>query len=100
MLFPTVDFAVFFVIVFTGSWMLRPYAKAWRWFLLLGSCVFYLDPFNPVASDGQRTFVCNPVILLLVAAAGAATAALLKAGFGSLGGRSLAEHEAELRVAA
>ena len=49
MLFPTIDFAVFFVIVFTGSWMLRPYAKVWRWFLLLASCVFYLDPFNPGA---------------------------------------------------
>jgi len=24
--------------------MLRPYAQPWRWFLLLASCVFYLDP--------------------------------------------------------
>jgi hypothetical protein len=100
MLFPTVDFAVFFVIVFTGSWMLRPYAKAWRWFLLLSSCVFYLDPFNPVASDGQRTFVMNPVIVLMIAGAGALTAGLLKVGFGSLGGRSLAEHEQAERLAA
>jgi alginate O-acetyltransferase complex protein AlgI len=98
MLFPTIDFAVFFVIVFTGSWMLRPYAKVWRWFLLLASCVFYLDPFNPVAAEGQQTIVMNVVIIAMTAGAGAVTAALLKAGFGSLGGRSLAEHEHAVRV--
>ena len=63
MLFPTVDFAVFFVIVFTGSWMLRPYAKSWRWFLLLSSCVFYLDPFNPVHTDGADFITFNVVAL-------------------------------------
>jgi D-alanyl-lipoteichoic acid acyltransferase DltB (MBOAT superfamily) len=98
MLFPTIDFAVFFVIVFTGSWMLRPYAKVWRWFLLLASCVFYLDPFNPVAAEGQQTIVMNLVIIAMTAGAGAITAGLLKAGFGSLGGRSLAEHEHAVRV--
>ena len=41
MLFPTIDFAVFFMVVFTGSWILRPYAKAWRCFILVSSCVFY-----------------------------------------------------------
>jgi len=41
MLFPTVDFAVFFLVVFTGSWLLRPYKIAWRWFILASSCVFY-----------------------------------------------------------
>lgn len=41
MLFPTIDFAVFFLVVFTGSWLLRPYKKAWRWFILAASCVFY-----------------------------------------------------------
>lgn len=41
MLFPTVDFAVFFMVVFTGSWVLRPYPKAWRWFILASSFVFY-----------------------------------------------------------
>ncbi len=91
MLFPTVDFAVFFVIVFTGSWMLRPYAKAWRWFLLAASCVFYLDPFNPVATDGSRFFTFNPVVVLLTLGAGLATAAVLKIGFGTVGGRSPAD---------
>ncbi|MBU6328557.1 MAG: MBOAT family protein [Acidobacteria bacterium] len=41
MLFPTIDFAVFFVVVFTGSWILRPHRRAWRWFILAASCVFY-----------------------------------------------------------
>lgn len=40
-MFPTIDFAVFFVVVFTGSWLLRPYARAWRWFILVASCFFY-----------------------------------------------------------
>jgi alginate O-acetyltransferase complex protein AlgI len=40
-LFPTVDFAVFFVVVFTASWLLRPYARAWKWMILAASFVFY-----------------------------------------------------------
>lgn len=56
MLFPTVDFAVFFVIVFVGSWMLRPYATVWRWFILLASCVFYVDIFNSLHNPGTEAF--------------------------------------------
>ncbi|MBU3700452.1 MAG: MBOAT family protein [Acidimicrobiia bacterium] len=41
MLFPTVDFAVFFVVVFTFSWLLRPYRQVWKAFILAASCVFY-----------------------------------------------------------
>lgn len=41
MLFPTVDFAVFFVVVFTISWLLRPNRQAWKLFILAASCVFY-----------------------------------------------------------
>jgi D-alanyl-lipoteichoic acid acyltransferase DltB (MBOAT superfamily) len=41
MLFPTVEFGVFFVIVFTGNWLLRPFNTAWRWFILAASCYFY-----------------------------------------------------------
>ncbi|MFM8861983.1 MAG: MBOAT family O-acyltransferase [Acidimicrobiia bacterium] len=41
MLFPTVDFAVFFVVVFTLSWLLRPYRQPWKLFILAASCVFY-----------------------------------------------------------
>jgi D-alanyl-lipoteichoic acid acyltransferase DltB (MBOAT superfamily) len=40
-LFPTIDFAVFFLVAFTGSWILRPYKTLWLWFLLGMSLVFY-----------------------------------------------------------
>jgi alginate O-acetyltransferase complex protein AlgI len=88
MLFPTIDFAVFFVIVFTGSWMLRPYAKPWRWFLLLASCVFYLDPFNPVHTEGQTFLNVSVAILVALVAMGAATSGILRLGFGTIGGPS------------
>jgi alginate O-acetyltransferase complex protein AlgI len=41
MLFPTIDFAVFFLVVFTGNWVLRPHALAWRLFILAASLYFY-----------------------------------------------------------
>ena len=41
MLFPTIDFAVFFLVVFTGSWLLRPYQVPWRVFILCASIFFY-----------------------------------------------------------
>ena len=41
MLFPTIDFAVFFLVVFTGSWLLRPRKVAWKVFILCASFFFY-----------------------------------------------------------
>jgi D-alanyl-lipoteichoic acid acyltransferase DltB (MBOAT superfamily) len=41
MLFPTIDFAIFFVVVFTASWLLRPWPRAWRVMILVASYVFY-----------------------------------------------------------
>jgi D-alanyl-lipoteichoic acid acyltransferase DltB (MBOAT superfamily) len=41
MLFPTIDFAIFFVVVFTASWVLRPWPRAWRVMILIASYVFY-----------------------------------------------------------
>jgi alginate O-acetyltransferase complex protein AlgI len=41
LLFPTIDFAIFFVVVFTASWMLRPWPRAWRVMILVASYVFY-----------------------------------------------------------
>ncbi|MGA9038892.1 MAG: MBOAT family O-acyltransferase, partial [Terriglobales bacterium] len=41
MLFPTIDFAVFFGIVFVGNWLLAPFPKRWRVFILVASYVFY-----------------------------------------------------------
>ena len=41
MLFPTVDFAIFFCIVLALSWVLRPYAVPWRLFIIGASFFFY-----------------------------------------------------------
>ena len=41
MLFPTIDFAIFFVVVFTASWVLRPWPRAWKWMILVASFIFY-----------------------------------------------------------
>ncbi len=41
MLFPTIDFALFFVVVFTASWLLRPWPRPWKVMILVASLVFY-----------------------------------------------------------
>ncbi len=41
MLFPTIDFAVFFVIVFSVNWMLRRWPLPWKVFMLAASYFFY-----------------------------------------------------------
>ncbi len=41
MLFPTIDFAIFFAVVFTVQWLLIPYAGPWKAFMVLASYVFY-----------------------------------------------------------
>ena len=41
MLFPTVDFAIFFVVVFAIAWTIRPYHLWWRVFLVAASWFFY-----------------------------------------------------------
>ncbi len=41
MLFPTVEFAVFMVVVFPLSWLLRRSWFGWRWFMLGASLFFY-----------------------------------------------------------
>ncbi len=41
MLFPTIDFAIFFGLVFIGNWLLRPYKGLWKAFILVASYVFY-----------------------------------------------------------
>jgi len=40
-LFPTIDFAIFFAVVFTVQWLLTPYAGAWKAFMVVASYVFY-----------------------------------------------------------
>jgi alginate O-acetyltransferase complex protein AlgI len=41
MLFPTVDFAIFFVLVFLGHWLLNHLAQPWKLFMIGASYVFY-----------------------------------------------------------
>jgi len=41
MLFPTVDFAVFFSLVFLGHWLLNPRPLLWKLFMIGASYVFY-----------------------------------------------------------
>ena len=41
MLFPTVTFAVFFLVVYVANWLTMPRPRLWRWTILLASVVFY-----------------------------------------------------------
>ncbi len=41
MLFPTIEFALFFLAVFTASWLLMPRPALWKPFILAASYVFY-----------------------------------------------------------
>ena len=41
MLFPTIQFALFFVVVLTANWLLLPHRQAWKQFMLVASYVFY-----------------------------------------------------------
>ncbi len=41
MLFPTIDFAIFFAVAFTVNWLLNPYAAWWKLSMIGLSYVFY-----------------------------------------------------------
>ena len=41
MLFPTIDFAIFFAVAFTVNWLLNPYAGPWKLSMIGLSYVFY-----------------------------------------------------------
>jgi alginate O-acetyltransferase complex protein AlgI len=41
MLFPTIDFAIFFVLVFLGHWLLNHLSQQWKLFMIAASYVFY-----------------------------------------------------------
>ena len=41
MLFPTIDFAIFFCLVFFGHWVLNHDARLWKPFMITASYVFY-----------------------------------------------------------
>jgi len=40
-LFPTTDFAIFFIIVFVLNWLLAPFPARWKLFMIVASYVFY-----------------------------------------------------------
>ena len=40
MLFPTTDFAVFFAVVFLGHWLLNPFRRPWKLFMVGASYFF------------------------------------------------------------
>jgi D-alanyl-lipoteichoic acid acyltransferase DltB (MBOAT superfamily) len=41
MLFPTIQFAIFFMVVLTANWLLLPHRRWWKLFMLAASYVFY-----------------------------------------------------------
>ena len=41
MLFPTITFAVFFLVVYAANWLLMPRLRLWKWFIIAVSYVFY-----------------------------------------------------------
>src|SRR5580700_4292545 len=41
MLFPTIDFAIFFAVAFTANWLLNPYPRLWKLAMIAASYVFY-----------------------------------------------------------
>ncbi|HYN39997.1 MAG TPA: MBOAT family protein, partial [Rhodospirillales bacterium] len=41
MLFPTITFAIFFLVVYVLNWLLMPRLRLWKWFIIAASYVFY-----------------------------------------------------------
>ena len=67
MLFPTIQFGIFFPIVFIGSWLLRPQPQRWKLFMIAASYVFYAFAFKgswlPWVAGNRWKY---PALLLLV----------------------------------
>ena len=88
MLFPTVSFAVFFLIAFTVSWLLRPAYRVWLWVMTAISFWFYAASdlrflwllafsivwswalgalaFRALAADGERTPLSTNLVRVAV----------------------------------
>jgi alginate O-acetyltransferase complex protein AlgI len=66
-LFPTLQFGIFFPIVFIGSWLLRPQPQRWKLFMIAASYVFYAFAFKgswlPWDTGNRWKY---PALLLLV----------------------------------
>jgi alginate O-acetyltransferase complex protein AlgI len=63
LLFPTIDFAIFFGVVFLGNWLLAPTPRRWKLFIIAASYVFY------AWWDWRFTFLLAAVTLLSVCGA-------------------------------
>ena len=67
MLFPTIQFGIFFPIVFIASWLLRPQPQRWKLFMIAASYVFYAFAFKgswlPWVAGNRWKY---PALLLLV----------------------------------
>src|SRR5215207_8484758 len=68
MLFPTIEFAIFFPIVLGLSWLLMPRQDWWKPFIILASYVFYAaaDPLFCLLLGGIT--VGNQIAVRLIAA--------------------------------
>ena len=53
MLFPTIDFALFFAVVFLGHWLLNPKPLPWKLFMI-GASYFFYAWWNPSSSAVGR----------------------------------------------
>jgi alginate O-acetyltransferase complex protein AlgI len=66
-LFPTIQFGIFFPIVFIGSWLLRPQPQRWKLFMIATSYLFYAFAFKgswlPWDTGNRWKY---PALLLLV----------------------------------
>ena len=79
MLFPTIDFAIFFAVVFLGHWLLNPKPLRWKLFMIGASYVFYAW-WNP-------HFIWLLAAISLIAQLGALAVSAPGAGARSVAGR-------------
>jgi D-alanyl-lipoteichoic acid acyltransferase DltB (MBOAT superfamily) len=61
MLFPTIQFGIFFPIVFVGAWLLRPRQRRWKLFLIAASYIFYAFAFKGHWSPWQGVPLTSPL---------------------------------------
>jgi hypothetical protein len=56
MLFPTIEFAIFFALVFPVTWLLNERNTAKKWFLVAASCVAWVFFRSPSLEAAQAYF--------------------------------------------
>jgi D-alanyl-lipoteichoic acid acyltransferase DltB (MBOAT superfamily) len=86
MLFPTVTFAIFFLLVFAASWLFMPFFRLWKWFMIAASVVFLWWWGGP-GLDLKLFVIPWPVFLLATFTLGNQFFAVLINGSRGLGAR-------------